>query len=218
MTAFLGVKIPVLPYLPKILGIEQLKVKIRFYFIIIKIFMTMSRKVILYIAASLDGYIAAPDDNLDFLKLVEMEGEDYGYFDFVKTVDTVIMGRRTYDHVLSFGIGFPHADKRCYVLSRSKSGQKDEYVNYFDGDLVSFVRNLKREPGMKNIFIDGGAQTVHALLKAKLIDELIISVIPVLLGEGVRLFDGGEPAQRLKISAAKKFDSGLVQLHYIVEH
>ncbi len=82
-----------------------------------------SRKVILYIASSLDGFIAKENDDISFLSVVEKKGEDYGYHAFIETVDTVIMGRKTYDKVLSFGIDFPHHDKKCYELTRTKNGK-----------------------------------------------------------------------------------------------
>ncbi|HEY0041148.1 MAG TPA: dihydrofolate reductase, partial [Flavisolibacter sp.] len=80
----------------------------------------MERKVILYIATSLDGYIAKTDDDLGFLSIVEQEGEDYGYGEFLQTVDAVIVGRRTYDKVLSMGYAFPHADKDAYIITRTE--------------------------------------------------------------------------------------------------
>jgi len=76
------------------------------------------RKTILYIACSLDGFIAGPNDNLDFLNAVHTEGEDYGYGEFIKTIDTVIMGRRTYDWVMDKVTEFPHADKKTYIITR----------------------------------------------------------------------------------------------------
>ncbi len=172
----------------------------------------MKRKVILYIAMSLDGYIAKENDNLDFLKLVESPGEDYGYYDFIKNIDTVIMGRRTYDMVLGFGIPFPHKDKQCYVLSRSKTGS-DENVSFYNGPIDTLIRQLVKKEG-KDIFIDGGAETVHELLQHKLIDRFVISVIPVLLGSGIGLFKNGRPEQNLKFLRSATFPNGLVQLSY----
>jgi dihydrofolate reductase len=170
------------------------------------------RKLILYIAASLDGYIATKDDNLDFLRLVEQKGEDYGYAKFIKTVDTVIMGRKTYDKVLSFGIGFPHANKECYILTRTQK-PSEENIHFYNRDIVELINQLKSKKG-KNIFCDGGAETVHLLLKNKLIDELIISIVPVLLSNGIRLFNGEQPQQNLHFISSKSFEKGLVQLHY----
>lgn len=172
----------------------------------------MKRKVILYIAMSLDGFIAGKNDELDFLKQVETAGEDYGYAQFIETIDTVIMGRKTYEIVLSFGIGFPHADKKSYVLTRT-SRVADANVTFFNGDVKTLLDDLRKTDG-KNIFIDGGAEVVHLLLKNQLIDELIISIIPVLLGDGIRLFKGEEPGQKLELISTKSFEKGLVQLHY----
>jgi dihydrofolate reductase len=114
----------------------------------------MSRKVILYIATSLDGYIAKPNDDLSFLSIVEQEGQDYGYADFVKTVDTVIVGRKTYDKVISMGFDFPHADKDAYIITRTPRPTIGS-VKFYSGDLKTLVGKLKTESG-KNIFCDGG--------------------------------------------------------------
>jgi len=175
----------------------------------------MNKKVILYIAMSIDGYIATKNDELDFLSLVEEEGEDYGYAAFTKTVDTVIMGRKTYEKVLSFGIAFPHAGKECYVITKSLR-EDDGSVHFYRGNLPWLISDLKSKQG-KNIFIDGGAETVHALLNDKLIDEMIISIIPVLLGNGIKLFKDERPEQKLKLVSSKAFNRGLVQLHYICQ-
>ncbi|MBK7427802.1 MAG: dihydrofolate reductase [Saprospiraceae bacterium] len=173
----------------------------------------MDRKLILYIAMSLDGYIAGPDDNLDFLSCVQIPGEDYGYSKFNSQVDTLIWGRKTYDKMLSFGIDFPHKDKKCYVLSKSRSGQ-DENVEYYGGELTNLIKRLKEEDG-KHIYCDGGGEIVSALLQANLIDQLIISVIPYLLGSGARLFHEGRPEAALSFLNSTTYPSGLVQLCYV---
>lgn len=172
----------------------------------------MNRKVILYIAASLDGYIAKPNDDLEFLSIVEQEGQDYGYAEFIKTVDAVIVGRKTYDKVISMGFDFPHADKDAYVITRTPSPDLGS-VKFYTGDLKSLVDKLKSENG-KNIFCDGGAEIVNELLKNDLIDEFIISIIPILVGNGTKLFKDGRPEQKLELVSAKSFDKGLTQLHY----
>ena len=171
-----------------------------------------NRKVIVYIATSLDGYIAKPNDDLSFLSVVQKEGEDYGYADFINTVDTVILGRKTYDWVMMQVQEFPHADKNAYVITRTERPGTGKTI-FYTGDLKSLILKLKNEQG-KNIFIDGGAQIVNELLKHQLIDEFIISVIPVLVGSGTKLFSDGRPEQRLVLVKATTFDTGLVQLHY----
>lgn len=175
----------------------------------------MQRKVVLYIATSLDGYIAGSDDDLSWLSIVEKEGEDYGYGKFIATVDTVIVGRKTYDKVLSMGIEFPHADKDCYIITRNKRTPEGN-VKFYTGYLKTLISSLKSQPG-KTIFCDGGAEIVALLLKDHLIDEFIISVIPVFLGSGTRLFKDGRPGGNLQFISSQSFASGLVQLHYVLK-
>lgn len=176
--------------------------------------MAITRKVILYIAMSLDGYIADANDDLSFLLMVEQEGEDYGYSDFVKTIDTIIIGRKTYEKVISMGYDYPHTDKEVYIITRTKRPQSGVF-KYYSGDLKELVLRLKSQQG-KNIYCDGGAEIAHELLKSRLIDEFIISVIPIFLGGGTRLFKDGRSEQKLKLLSTKRFNKGLVQLHYIV--
>jgi dihydrofolate reductase len=170
------------------------------------------RPLLLYIAMSLDGYIARPDGDIDWLSQVESPPEDYGYGDFIRTVDTVIMGRKTYDKVLGFGVGFPHRGRACYVLSREKTGQ-DENVTFFNGDVADLLAQIRQKPG-KGIFCDGGAETVLELMQQNLIDRYIISIIPVLLGEGIPLFKAGRPEIALRLTQSLSFPTGLVQLWY----
>lgn len=172
----------------------------------------MERKVILYIATSLDGYIASPDDNLDFLSVVEQEGEDYGYAQFIESVDTVIVGRKTYDKVLSMGFDFPHSDKESYIITRTPKPATGK-IEFYTGDLKNLILKLKKQEG-KNIFVDGGAEVVNLLLKDNLIDEFCISIIPVLLGDGIRLFQDNRPELPLKFVRSESFKSGLVQVWY----
>lgn len=172
----------------------------------------MNRKVILYIAASLDGYIATHDEDLKFLESVEREGEDYGYGKFIKSVDAVIVGRKTYDKVLSMGFDFPHADKESYIITRTPRPDIGN-IRFYTGEVKELVLKLKSEPG-NNIFVDGGSEIVHLLMSENLIDEYIISIIPVLLGDGIRLFRDGRPQEDLRLISSTAFESGLVQLHY----
>lgn len=173
---------------------------------------TPQRRLIVYIAASIDGFIAGPGDDLSFLSAVAKEGEDYGYNDFIKNIDTVILGRKTYDWVMTQVPEFPHADKETYVITRTEKNAIG-MTRFYTGNLIQLVQQLKQKEG-KNIFIDGGAEVVNALLKEKLIDELYLSVVPVLLGDGVRLFKTGNPLQQAVLAGSKHFDTGLVQSHY----
>lgn len=161
---------------------------------------------------SLDGFIATKENDLQFLSLVEQEGEDYGYNHFSETVDTVIIGRKTYEKVLEMGYEYPHTDKDVYIITRTARPSVGTF-QFYNGELAKLVNDLKNKPG-KNIYCDGGAEIVNELIKSDCIDEYILSVIPILLGDGIRLFKGEVPTQHLKLLSSKQFDKGLVQLHY----
>lgn len=172
------------------------------------------RKISLFIATSLDGYIAKPNDDLSFLKLVEKEGEDYGYAAFTSNIDTIIIGRKTYDYVLK-EIGSSHYDngeRDVYVITRTDR-PKVGRTTFYAGNINALVKRLKAEKG-KNIYCDGGAEVINELLKHELVDDFIISVVPILLGNGTKLFTEGIPEQTLQFIEAKTFETGLVQLRY----
>lgn len=172
------------------------------------------RRLIIYIATSLDGYIAKPNDDLGFLKLVEKEGEDYGYAEFTATIDTIILGRKTYDWVLK-EIGSSHydnGDRDVYVITKTEKPSVGK-TTFYTEDLTELVQQLKSQNG-KNIYCDGGAEIINELLKKDLIDEMIISVIPVLLGNGTRLFKDDRPEQLLQHVSTKTFETGLIQMHF----
>jgi dihydrofolate reductase len=174
--------------------------------------MAKERKVISYIAMSLDGYIAKPDGDISFLSKVEKAGEDYGYSDFIKTIDTIIVGRKTFDKILSLGFEYPGHDKDIYVITRNVK-QGNGRIKYYSGSLNNLISELKNKQGI-NIFCDGGSEIINELLHDNLIDEFIISIIPLILGEGISLFKNGTPQLNLKLLNCENFDSGLVQLHY----
>jgi len=172
------------------------------------------RKLSLFIATSLDGYIAKPNDDLSFLNLVEKEGEDYEYEEFMANVDTIILGRKTYDYVLK-EIGTSHYDngqRDVYIITRTARPSVGK-TTFYTGNLAELVQRLKSESG-KNIYCDGGAEVINELLQHDLIDEIIISVIPILIGNGTRLFKDNRPEQLLEFVSAKSFETGLTQLHY----
>ena len=170
------------------------------------------RKVKVYIAASLDGYIAHSDGDIDWLDSVARSDEDYGYAAFIETIDTVIMGRKTYEKVLSFGGEFSHADRDCYVLSRTERPSEGQ-IHFYSGSLDNLLDQIRSKPG-KDIFIDGGSEAIALFREKGLIDSYTISIIPMLLGEGIPLFKENDKEQPLKLVEATTFDSGLVQLSY----
>jgi dihydrofolate reductase len=166
------------------------------------------RPVILFIATSLDGYIARTDGGIDWL----FTDQDYGYREFFSCVDTVVMGRKTYDVSLSFG-EYPYAGRAGYVFSRSRSGQEDEHVRYISTDPAGLAAGLKAKPG-KNIWLVGGSELIQGFIQSDLIDEYVISIHPVILGSGIPLFRAPLPSHKLILRDSTTFDTGLVQVTY----
>src|SRR5690606_3842341 len=172
------------------------------------------RKLSLFIAMSLDGYIAKPNDDLSFLNIVEQEGEDYGYTEFTNEVDTLIVGRKTYDYVLK-EIGPSHYDngqRDVYVITRTERPQVGRTM-FYTGDITHLVKRLKSENG-KNIYCDGGAELINELLKIDVIVELIISVIPIMIGDVIKLFQDGRSEQLLQLVQVKTYKARMRQLDY----
>jgi dihydrofolate reductase len=165
---------------------------------------------LVYIAMSLDGFIAAKDGDLSWLEVVKAEGEDYGYAAFMASIDAILIGRNTYDTVPTFG-AWPFEGKRVVVLTHRPIAPIREETAA-SGKLLPIFDSLGAE-GVKRIYLDGG-KTIQAALREGLVQELTISVIPILLGEGIPLFDAHGPKVELECLGAKTFPSGLAQLRY----
>jgi dihydrofolate reductase len=170
------------------------------------------RKVMLFIAMSVDGYIAKPDGDISFLSVAEKPGEDYGYGDFIQQIDTVIMGRKTYDKVKGIGIPWPHADKQAYIITRSIVPSSENII-FYNGSPERLVNALKEKAGL-NIFVDGGSEIINELFEYNLIDEMIIFTLPVLIGDGIPMFRKGIPEIPLELIRTKQYDTGVVEMHY----
>ncbi|MBB6611452.1 dihydrofolate reductase [Pontibacter sp. Tf4] len=172
------------------------------------------RKIVLYIAASLDGYIARPDGSIDWLEddVYKLEGEDYGYNSFRQTIDTTLMGNNTYKVVKEMGMPFPYQDKKNYVFTRS-SHPKADFVEFVQEDPVAFVKQLKKQEG-KDIWLIGGAQLNMQLLNASLVDEMIITFVPLILGRGIPLFAGGVSERKMKVHDVSTYQNGFVQVNF----
>lgn len=173
--------------------------------------MSKKRDLVLFIASSLDGYIATKDDSLEWLFRVEGEG-DNGYSEFYDTIDTVLMGRRTYDWLMDQDLKeFPYKNKACYVFTRS-STENTEDVQFINDDVVNFVNKLKSQDG-GNIWIVGGGNLLHTVIQEKLIDEFIITLAPTLLGAGIPLFSEGDYQLDLSLKGVQCFNQ-FVELRY----
>ncbi len=167
-----------------------------------------------FLAASLDGFIARKDGGLDWLRRFEASGEDHGFPEFLGSVDTLVVGRATYDVVLGF-TEWPYAGKRVVVLTHRPPAPRHG-ESFASGAPAALVASLGAA-GARRIYVDGGA-TVSAFLRDGLLDDLTVSVIPAALGEGIRLFQPPLPERALALREARAFPSGLVRLRYDVRH
>ena len=173
----------------------------------------MKKEVILYIATSLDGYIARKDGGLDWLPQFGEDGEDYGYKDFLAQIGVVVMGNETYKMIQGFGGDYPYPGVDSYVFSRDESLKDDEHVKYVSGDVGEWLNKVEI-PQSKKIWLVGGANLARDFMKADLVDKYIITVIPVLIGEGIPLFQGGYTDKKLKLVKSESWKTGLVQMTY----
>lgn len=169
------------------------------------------RKVVLFIAMSLDGYIATKEDSLEWLFQTEGEG-DNGYLEFYETVDTIILGRRTYDWILDMeGDNFPYKGRQCFVFSGSRQGE-DKNVRFFHGDITDFITKLKQEEG-KDIWVVGGGELLQHFISNRLVDEWIITIAPTVLGDGIPLFKKNDFETRLRLKGVRQLNQ-FTELHY----
>jgi dihydrofolate reductase len=166
-----------------------------------------------YIAASLDGFIARMDGAIDWLAIVEREGEDYGFRSFYNSIDTVVMGRKTYETALGFD-AWPYAGKRCIVVTSDTAKASRHGEEFFAGKLAALFERLGSE-GAERVYVDGGVVIAQAF-EAQLIDDFTLSIIPVLLGEGRPLAPRIGRDVRLDLVEHRAFETGLVQLRYRV--
>ena len=146
-------------------------------------------EVILYVAASLDGYIARPNGAVDWLDEIGGSGEgpaeDYGYHQFLANVGVVLMGRVTYEQILSFGVAYPYPGAVGYVFSRTRAGEKDDNVTFVDVSAIPELIAGLKETGEKDIWLVGGGQLVQEFLRLDLIDRIELFIPPLILGEGI---------------------------------
>lgn len=171
------------------------------------------RKIKLYIASSLDGKIASDDGSFQFLDEYNSPAEDYGYTKFLDSVDTTIMGNTTYQQINSIESEFPYIGKRNFVFTRNTELKEDENVTFLSHDQLSVIQSLKEEPG-KDIWLIGGGKVNSFFLKNKLIDELILFVMPVLLGNGIPLFEKADFLASVQLTGTKTYDNGVIELRY----
>ncbi len=171
------------------------------------------RKIILYTAASVDNFIARDDGDVSWLHSTEykLENKDFGYADFYNAIDTTLMGNNTYKKILSFNIPFPYIDKTNFVFSHNPQKQDAQYVQFISKDVVSFVHSLKKQEG-KDIWLVGGGEINSLLLTNRLIDKIILTIVPIMLGAGVSLFKNPKYENEFDLEDSTSFRNGMVQL------
>ena len=167
------------------------------------------RKVVLGLGISLDGYIARPDGAVDFLFMPK----GYSMASFFATIDTALMGRKTYDVSRKMGGGSFGPSMAAYVFSRSLSPGERDGLTFVNDSPAAFIAQLRKRPG-KNIWLMGGGELARDFLKADLVDELYLGIVPVLLGEGIPLFPSGFPQRDFTLVENKTYSKGLIALKY----
>lgn len=172
-------------------------------------------KIQLYIAMSLDGYIARNDGGLDWLDgLDNPDKTDYGYGDFITGIDLIIMGRKTYDIVCGFDMPWPYKDIKTYVVSRHSQVKIKTPLTFHLDHMDSKQLDKLRNDSAKNIWLMGGGELVSAFLDLRAVDEMILCLIPVILGRGIPLFPGSSEESSWRLSEATPYKSGAVILTY----
>lgn len=166
-------------------------------------------KISIYIATSIDGYIARKDGSLDWLDRVGGFDDDYGFRKLVDSIDALIIGRKTYE--VATTVPAPYPGKRVVVLSNSLHSVRND-MELYRGDLTQLVSNLHAD-GIKHIWIDGGV-TISQFLDLQMVDSMTLSLIPIVLGAGIPLFNSISKEHECRLISSQSYPSGLVQLIY----
>ena len=174
------------------------------------------RKIIVYIATSADGYIARRDGDVRWLDRPRPKG-NYGMGEFLKTIDTILWRRKTYGKGIEMGMkaaGFGKGIKN-YVFSRQPRGSLEPGVEFISEPIKTFAQRLRSQPG-KDIWLMGGGGIIASFLDENEIDEFIIHVVPILIGEGIPLIEARRRAVPLKLLSFRSYPDGVVRLHYSI--
>ena len=171
--------------------------------------------VVLYVAHSLDGFIATPDGGVGWLdKYNAPDGADkdsYGYIEFLRSVDCLVMGSRTYQQVID-SRDWPYGTKPVYVFSRRELPKASESVVIFDRSIAAFKTEVA--PLYNRIWLVGGGMLAQVFMENSLIDEMILFVVPVALGSGIRLFQESAIGSDWKLLGHRSYANGMVELRY----
>lgn len=172
------------------------------------------RKVILYTAISLNGKIARSNGAIDWLEAIPNPDQlDYGYKEFASSIGPTIQGHNTYKQFLTWNIAFPYSGKEHYVFTRNKKIKDDDNVRFIHTDHIEFVKNLKKKDD-KDIWVIGGGQLNTMFWNAGLIDEMRVFVMPIIIPDGINLFESIPREAQLKLTKSISYSSGVVELRY----
>ena len=172
------------------------------------------RRIKLYIASSLNGKIARPNGSVEWLeKLPNPDKTDHGYAEFSDSIDTTIQGGKTYRQIISWDIEFPYIGKTNYVLTRNQNMENNGHVEIITENPIEFFQDLKKQDG-KDIWLIGGGQLNTLFLNSGLIDEIRIFIMPIILPNGIELFEMLPEEKFLHLKATKEYSSGAVELVY----
>jgi dihydrofolate reductase len=177
--------------------------------------MPTRRKVIVHIAASADGYIARPDGDLDWLTSRPAPKGFYGMNEFMKTIDATMLGRKTYEVSLKLGAKFDSKNKTFVFSRRTPPSDVPLGVEFVNDVIGPFVSRLREQPG-KDIWLMGGGDLIASFLDENAIDEFVVSVVPVFIGDGIPLIARRHRHLPLELQSTERFEDGLVQLRYRV--
>ena len=176
---------------------------------------TRRRKVIVHIATSADGYIARSDGDLEWLTSRPAPKGFYGINAFMKSVDTTVLGRRTYEVSLRMGAKFDSRTRNLVCSRHPRPADATSEVEFVNDAIGPLVRRLRAQPG-KDIWLMGGGEIIASFLDAQAIDEFAVSVVPVFIGDGIPLIARRHRHVPLELSSVDRFEDGVVQLHYRV--
>src|SRR5260370_32426223 len=179
--------------------------------------MTQRRKVIVHIATSADGYIARPDGDLEWLTSRPAPEGFYGMNAFMRSIDTKLLGRKTYDVSLRMGAKFDSKNRTIVFSRHAPPSDSPSGVEFVNDAIGPFVSRLREEPG-KDIWLMGGGDLIASFLDAQSIDDFVLSVVPVFIGDGIPLIARRHRRVPLDLQSVERFEDGLVQLHYRVHH
>ena len=178
--------------------------------------MTKRRAVIVHIATSADGYIARPDGDLEWLTSRPAPEGFYGINAFMKSVDTLVLGRKTYDAGLRMGAKFDSQGRHIVFSRHPPPAGAPSGVEFVNDAISPFVSRLREQPG-KDIWLMGGGELIASFLDEHAIDEFVISVVPVFIGDGIPLIARRHRHAALELHSVERFEDGLVQLRYRVQ-